>query len=697
MTESLMVELKAQNQFESAEDARLREVVLSKLNQIVKEFVFKVGKLKGKSDAIAREAGGKIFTFGSYRLGVHGPGADIDTLAVAPQHVDRKDFFAVMEPILRLRPEVDELTSVPEAWVPIIKMKFSGVEIDLIFAQLMISQVNDDLDLRDNTLLKGLDEASLRSVNGSRVTDEILHLVPNVLVFRDALRAIKLWAKRRAVYSNVMGFLGGVVWAILVARICQLYPNECAGGIISKFFIILQHWNWPTPITLKPIEEGPLPVRVWNPNIYPADKAHRMPIITPAYPSICSTHNVSCSTQAILTREFKRAADIVDKIVVRSVQWSELFEPHDFFTRYRVYIQITASSVDPDIQLKWSGTVESKIRHLVKSLEYVDGLSLAHPFVESYDLVSYCSATSDDESQLVMTGNIPTEIAKRTKEEYENKPDILKVHTCSWFIGLLLEPKDPNSTTMRQLDISYPTIEFTKLVKSWDGYQADKMGIILRHVKAKDLPFFVKPASAKKLNGEGTKLAKGKSLKRAKSEKDQASEEPLPEIKNSPAKRIRSGPGDFDMPGSVGIDDPYGGSTATGSDSPAPSSMAGKPINGLAPAAAAALLSDTGSVRSETPTTPMTESAIQGLKNMHTSTPTPTPISNSTSASPSAPVGAAAPGTLPGSSLPTTASLNNAVAQQPHAQQGHVQNGNEGGNAQQDSGIPGITQPVHVQ
>lgn len=85
-------------------------MVLSKLNQIVKEFVFKVGKLKGKSDAVAREAGGKIFTFGSYRLGVHGPGADIDTLAVAPQHVERKDFFAVMEPLLRARPEVDELT-----------------------------------------------------------------------------------------------------------------------------------------------------------------------------------------------------------------------------------------------------------------------------------------------------------------------------------------------------------------------------------------------------------------------------------------------------------------------------------------------------------------------------------------------------------------------------------------------------------
>lgn len=33
-------------------------------------------------------------------------------------------------------------------------------------------------------------------VSGSRCTDDILRLVPNVHVFRDALRAIKLWAQR---------------------------------------------------------------------------------------------------------------------------------------------------------------------------------------------------------------------------------------------------------------------------------------------------------------------------------------------------------------------------------------------------------------------------------------------------------------------------------------------------------------------
>ncbi len=38
------------------------------------------------------------------------------------------------------------------------------------------------------------------------------------------------------------GFLGGVAWAMLVARICQLYPNAIAGAVVSRFFIIMYQW-----------------------------------------------------------------------------------------------------------------------------------------------------------------------------------------------------------------------------------------------------------------------------------------------------------------------------------------------------------------------------------------------------------------------------------------------------------------------
>jgi len=46
-----------------------REVVLAKLSVIVKQFVRKISLERNLPEAIADEAGGKIFTFGSYRLG----------------------------------------------------------------------------------------------------------------------------------------------------------------------------------------------------------------------------------------------------------------------------------------------------------------------------------------------------------------------------------------------------------------------------------------------------------------------------------------------------------------------------------------------------------------------------------------------------------------------------------------------------
>lgn len=182
------------------------------------EFVKHVSRKRNLPQSAIDTAGGKIFTFGSYRLGVYGPGtsdgahclahhgrflilvgSDIDTLVVVPKHVSREDFFEDFPSILeRMAPAgaIEELTAVPDAFVPIIKLEFSGISIDLIFARLAIPSVPIGLNLKDTSLLRGLEERDLRSLNGTRVTDEILDLVPQQKTFRTALRAIKLWAQR---------------------------------------------------------------------------------------------------------------------------------------------------------------------------------------------------------------------------------------------------------------------------------------------------------------------------------------------------------------------------------------------------------------------------------------------------------------------------------------------------------------------
>ncbi|GAB1217830.1 hypothetical protein ATERTT37_007073 [Aspergillus terreus] len=513
--DDLIAELKRQNNFESPAETEQRKEVLKLLQRVTIEFVKVVSRKKGLSEAAVEAAGGKIFTYGSYRLGVYGPGSDIDTLVVGPKQVLIDDFFSDFPPVLeRMAPPgaIEKMTPVPDAYVPIIKLELSGISIDLIFARLIIPSIPINLDLKNNDYLRGLDEREVRSLNGTRVTDEILELVPQQKTFRLALRAIKLWAQRRAIYSNIVGFPGGVAWAMLVARVCQLYPQATGSVIVGKFFRIMNKWAWPQPVLLKPIEDGPLQIKVWNPKIYHGDRFHLMPIITPAYPSMCATHNVSMSTKNVILRELQRGGDMVDKIFMKQLTWNDLFARHSFFTKdYKYYLRITAASTTKEADSVWSGLVESKIRHLVGALDRKPTIAVAHPFPKGFERIHVVS--NEQEAEAVKNGSTAyqdkgqkTQMTDETNDpahqaaaqdqiekrevadtvEAKPKGESWTIYTTTYYIGLEMKPQPPGPG--KSLDISADAQIFKSTCTSWPGYQPGINDITITHVRNFDLP-----------------------------------------------------------------------------------------------------------------------------------------------------------------------------------------------------------------
>uniref|UniRef100_A0A8C5P9Z1 polynucleotide adenylyltransferase n=1 Tax=Leptobrachium leishanense TaxID=445787 RepID=A0A8C5P9Z1_9ANUR len=437
------------------EELRHRMVVLGKLNEMVRDWIAELGEIKSIPPAIISAAGGKIFTFGSYRLGVHTKGADIDALCVAPRHVERTDFFMSFVEKLKHLDGIKNLRAVEDAFVPVMKFEYLNIEIDLVFARLPLQCIPDDLDLRDDSRLRNLDIRCIRSLNGCRVTDEILHLVPNKENFRLTLRAIKLWAKRRGIYSNMLGFLGGVSWAMLVARTCQLYPNAVASTLVHKFFLVFSKWEWPNPVLLKQPEDSNLNLPVWDPRVNPGDRYHLMPIITPAYPQQNSTYNASISTRTVMMEEFKQGLLVTDEILLGKAEWSKLFEPPSFFQKYKHYIVLTASASTEEHHLEWVGLVESKIRVLVGNLERNEYITLAHVNPQSFP------------------GN---------KDEY----------ISMWFLGIIFK-KVENAESVN-IDLTHDIQLFTDTVyRQANNINMLKKGMKIEatHVKKKQLHYYL--------------------------------------------------------------------------------------------------------------------------------------------------------------------------------------------------------------
>ena len=147
-----------------------------------------------------------------------------------------------------------------------------------------------------------------------------------------------------------------------------------------------------------------------------------MPIITPAYPSMCATHNITLSTQKIIIQELKRGRDIADRIITGQNSWKHLFDRHTFFTEgYKYYLSIVSGSYSKEAQTIWSGLVESKVRHLVLDLETEEAVEIAHPFNKGFERVHRCK--NHDEIEATIAGDLSYQVTDIKTETTDQAND----------------------------------------------------------------------------------------------------------------------------------------------------------------------------------------------------------------------------------------------------------------------------------
>lgn len=223
-----------------------------------------------------------------------------------------------------------------------------------------------------------------------------------------------------------------------------------------------------------------------------------MPVITPAYPSMCATNNITPSTKEVIIRELKAGGVIYGDIYHGRKTWKSLFAKHTFFTgSYKYYLSVIAMSRSFAASQIWSGLVHSKVRRLVTAIENADsGVAIAHPFPDGFDRVHKCK--TEEEVDQVLHGDLKFAV-KLTDEQVEARNqaekdsiknnvdpkqtpevdgDVRTIYTTTYYIGLELKQNGN-----KKLDISYPVAEFKTICLDWEELEREMMSVCTVHTR----------------------------------------------------------------------------------------------------------------------------------------------------------------------------------------------------------------------
>ncbi len=311
-----------------------------------------------------------LYLLGSARLGVQSPQSDVDVLCLIPAYLSGEAFLESVgqrlaglcdsEALLR---SVDRAQVVASAKIPLLRMRFAGVAVDLLYARCPSDPgMPDPLTEAARPFFEPMSwNALVGCLEADTLTDIVRQYVP-LESFRELLRAVRAWAKVRQIHGNAWGFLGSFSWTLLAAWSCTRYPQAAADtgleALLAFFFEVLNQHDWSQPVALTRAGRQ-----------YQKLPYDWLPVITSIEPCQNSARNVTRSTAQILRSELERGAAISAQVLAGNIGWDALFDLADLSAQSDCFLVLTATGENNDRLSACCGWLEGYAIGLIIALE----------------------------------------------------------------------------------------------------------------------------------------------------------------------------------------------------------------------------------------------------------------------------------------------------------------------------------------
>lgn len=293
-----------------------------------------------------------IHLFGSNRLGVNLKSSDIDVCLIS--NVSRCAFVDLYNLFVeKLKNTNNTCCIILNTFVPVIKLCINSTAIDLVYSSKNTKNIQ-----------------CMRSLNGVKVSEAILTLIPNKSAFLTTLRFIKLWAQHNNIHNTIFGYFGGIAWMILVAFICVNSPNvRQPSQLICMFFHVFAKWNW----SLSPVYI----TKTWQ-DVGSQQNAEAI-ILTPIESTQNAAYAVTKFALKNITIALRHSASLLyhkqppsNEAFGKLLQNKSIIEtrPYNYHLKLEIFENTFA-----DI-----GCVDARIKQLIISLQNVPSIRLVHVF-----------------------------------------------------------------------------------------------------------------------------------------------------------------------------------------------------------------------------------------------------------------------------------------------------------------------------